>query len=451
MPPPPKLPEGPWIGVSPATNTAFAGPWGVSFTANLTPDPETGLGKWTEDMFIADDENGTSRGQGPSAAAADAVLMVGALERRRHQVAVRVSAVAAAGRRTACRSRSIRRKGSGNVSAAAAPRRRGRVSCPSWRDSSGRGRCWPPPAPAHRRRRRDSVRQDSTRPDSRRQIDPRNRAFSPQYPLWSDGAHKSRWVFLPDDAVDRCADRADWNLPGRHALLERVQVRRSQGGDAACCGRQARRTGLPPATSGTPSRPTRRSRRRKACRTSPRLRPVVRTASRHAPIAWRVTVRSGPPRSASTCCSCRPTAIRMRFTASRSSPGMVTLATLVREERLAPLDRTLVSQPPRIATRDPQTRAVLGYFAANCGTCHNGSDEIAVHGPSLKFSNLLADARRGCRQPDRSPHRVAGAGCRRRAERAGRSAHAGSERHARSHALAPPVVADAAARHGGAR
>ena len=29
------------------TNTAWSGPWGVSFTANLTPDPETGLGKWT--------------------------------------------------------------------------------------------------------------------------------------------------------------------------------------------------------------------------------------------------------------------------------------------------------------------------------------------------------------------------------------------------------------------
>jgi hypothetical protein len=35
-----------------ATGTAFAGPWGVSFTANLTPDQNTGLGIWTEDMFI---------------------------------------------------------------------------------------------------------------------------------------------------------------------------------------------------------------------------------------------------------------------------------------------------------------------------------------------------------------------------------------------------------------
>ena len=44
---------GPWVWAGAATNTAFAGPWGVSFTANLTPDTETGLGDWTEEMFIA--------------------------------------------------------------------------------------------------------------------------------------------------------------------------------------------------------------------------------------------------------------------------------------------------------------------------------------------------------------------------------------------------------------
>jgi cytochrome c553 len=52
MPPPPALPPGPWAWVGAVTNTAFAGPWGVSFTANLTPDSETGLGKWTEENFI---------------------------------------------------------------------------------------------------------------------------------------------------------------------------------------------------------------------------------------------------------------------------------------------------------------------------------------------------------------------------------------------------------------
>jgi mono/diheme cytochrome c family protein len=41
-----------WMMTAAATGTAFAGPWGVSFTANLTPDTNTGLGIWTEEMFI---------------------------------------------------------------------------------------------------------------------------------------------------------------------------------------------------------------------------------------------------------------------------------------------------------------------------------------------------------------------------------------------------------------
>ncbi len=41
-----------WMVASAATGTAYSGPWGVSFTANLTPDQNTGLGIWTEEMFI---------------------------------------------------------------------------------------------------------------------------------------------------------------------------------------------------------------------------------------------------------------------------------------------------------------------------------------------------------------------------------------------------------------
>lgn len=63
MPPPPPA-SGPWLWHGGATNTAFAGPWGVSFTANLTPDPETGLGKWTEEMFIATMRTARHQGKG---------------------------------------------------------------------------------------------------------------------------------------------------------------------------------------------------------------------------------------------------------------------------------------------------------------------------------------------------------------------------------------------------
>jgi len=63
MPPPPK-PIGPWIGAIAASSTAWAGPWGVSFTANLTPDPETGLGKWTLKNFTDTIRNGRRQGRG---------------------------------------------------------------------------------------------------------------------------------------------------------------------------------------------------------------------------------------------------------------------------------------------------------------------------------------------------------------------------------------------------
>ncbi len=45
-------PRGPWLWAGAATNTAFSGPWGISYAANLTPDQNTGLGIWTEDMFV---------------------------------------------------------------------------------------------------------------------------------------------------------------------------------------------------------------------------------------------------------------------------------------------------------------------------------------------------------------------------------------------------------------
>ena len=63
MPPPPAL-KGPWVWAGAGTMTAFTGPWGVSFTANLTPDKETGLGNWTEDMFLMALRTGRHEGKG---------------------------------------------------------------------------------------------------------------------------------------------------------------------------------------------------------------------------------------------------------------------------------------------------------------------------------------------------------------------------------------------------
>ena len=68
--------------------------------------------------------------------------------------------------------------------------------------------------------------------------------------------------------------------------------------------------------------------------------------------------------------------------------GMIDLGTLVKEQRLSPARPELVTNPPRIHASSPLTRSVLGYFAANCGTCHNRSGETSFTGPSLLHSDI---------------------------------------------------------------
>jgi mono/diheme cytochrome c family protein len=63
LPPLAKPPAG-WNMTAAVTNTAWNGPWGTSFTANLTPDAETGLGKWTYANFRDTIRTGRHMGRG---------------------------------------------------------------------------------------------------------------------------------------------------------------------------------------------------------------------------------------------------------------------------------------------------------------------------------------------------------------------------------------------------
>lgn len=50
--PAPPAPKGPWVATATWDLTAWSGPWGISYPVNLTPDENTGLGIWTEEMFV---------------------------------------------------------------------------------------------------------------------------------------------------------------------------------------------------------------------------------------------------------------------------------------------------------------------------------------------------------------------------------------------------------------
>jgi mono/diheme cytochrome c family protein len=61
---PAETPKAPWLVTATGTSTAWSGPWGVSFTANLTPDAETGLGRWTVRNFKDTIRTGRHMGRG---------------------------------------------------------------------------------------------------------------------------------------------------------------------------------------------------------------------------------------------------------------------------------------------------------------------------------------------------------------------------------------------------
>ncbi|SRR5581483_845864 len=60
---PTPLPQ-PWVWAGDMTMTAFQGPWGVSYSANLTPDSVTGIGAWSQDVFVNAIRSGKHMGKG---------------------------------------------------------------------------------------------------------------------------------------------------------------------------------------------------------------------------------------------------------------------------------------------------------------------------------------------------------------------------------------------------
>lgn len=224
-------------------------------------------------------------------------------------------------------------------------------------------------------------------------IDPRNRAFSPQYPLWTDGAAKSRWVYLPPGAAIDASDPYEWNVPvgarfwkefrfdGRKVetrLIWRASTEKwvfasymwdADGTDATLAPERGVRNvaevapgrfhGIPATTDCV------------ACHVSGRPQLLGFNALQLSPDRDPGAIHGEP-----------------------LAPGMITLNTLARDGLLSPVPAHFLAQPPAIRTSSPRTRSMLGYFAANCGSCHNGRGEISALGPVITQRDLLDDGDR---------------------------------------------------------
>ncbi len=196
-------------------------------------------------------------------------------------------------------------------------------------------------------------------------------AFSPQYPLWSDGADKRRWLWLPPGrSID--ASRPDaWDFPAGTRLwkqfshadraVETRYIERlsdgswryatylwdAEGRDATLAPARGIAAlpvaGAPAGRYAVPSRGD--------CLACHGDAPV--------PVLGASALQLSPDRD--------PLAPH----AEPARPGDADLRRLVERGWLRGLPPALLAQPPRIAASTPTERAALGYLHGNCGHCHH--------------------------------------------------------------------------------
>jgi cytochrome c553 len=220
-------------------------------------------------------------------------------------------------------------------------------------------------------------------------IDPLNRPFSPQYPLWTDGATKKRWIRLPAGSAIDATNVSRWEFPigtkfwkefsfdGRKVetrMLWRVSAERwvfatYAWNEAQTDAALAPEAGIPGAVEIAPGK--------------------------------RHTIPG-----VADCRSCHDSArteilgfdaLNLSDDRDPNAPHgepltreMITLKTLMNESLIYPKRPELVETPPRIAASSPEARAALGYLSTNCGSCHNRESSIASLGLLLKYGDEAA-------------------------------------------------------------
>jgi hypothetical protein len=199
-------------------------------------------------------------------------------------------------------------------------------------------------------------------------------SFSPQYPLWSDGAAKRRWIALPPGGVIDASRPAAWEFPPGTRLWKEFSVH----------GRRVETRLLERLVDGE-------------------WRFAVYVwdeAGREATLAPAEGVDALPlpggdryaiP-SVEDCLACHggaPVPVlgfgALQLSADRDPlaphaeprrPEDVELGALAERGLLRGLPQPMLETPPRVQAETPASRAALGYLHANCGHCH-GDPELS--------------------------------------------------------------------------
>ena len=206
-------------------------------------------------------------------------------------------------------------------------------------------------------------------------------AYTPQYPLWSDGATKRRWIRLPPGAAIDASDPDAWVFPiGTQIWKEfsfgrRVETRYME--------RLADGTWRFAVYAWTADGSDARRAPTRGIRRAAESRPGV---PYDIPSVYdcRACHEGGPtPVLGFSALQLSPDRDPLAPSAERPRAGDVDLARLLGRGLIRRLPASLVTRPPRIVAPTPRARAALGYLHANCGNCHDARGPLGSLGLSL--------------------------------------------------------------------
>lgn len=213
------------------------------------------------------------------------------------------------------------------------------------------------------------------------------RPFAPQYPLWTDGATKRRWIYLPGPIA------ADWQMPVGTRLWKEFSF---DGVVAETRYMERAETGWIYAAYAADGALVPDAGQRGATHDIPGKGDCVAChGNAPSPVLGVTALQLSADRD--------PLAPH----AAPLPAGALDLPALIAEGYV-----TVQNPAPRIAARTPVERAALGYLMANCGGCHRTEGTVAglgmdLHARALATTLEVASVRDGrpriaAGAPDRS-------------------------------------------------
>lgn len=225
-----------------------------------------------------------------------------------------------------------------------------------------------------------------------KKISGENWSFSPQYPLWSDGLKKKRWIFLPVGKQIDSKDEDHWQFPvGTKIwkefsfLSKRIETRliekiADEEWEYASYlwNKEETEASLAPEDGVKDYY----SLNEKVKHDIPSVTECQRCHKRGGdPVLGFDALQLSTDRD--------PNALHPE----NGESDKLTLKKLIDKNLLSSVSKNMNGGAPRIHARTKEGRAILGYMHSNCGTCHNpegSSKHISLtlrHTLSAKFEN----------------------------------------------------------------